>query len=109
MTYAARRARTRPPYAAAFRKVDYQLVLVQVHAAVAHLVVVACAEIDHDVLVPEEEHDCAWVVQLIHGIEVWHLRDIHYVDDSKVLDILSDTCKRVSRLVQYVIASINSP
>jgi hypothetical protein len=78
----------------------YQPVLLQALAVVAHLVVVARAEIDHDVLVPEKEHDCAWVVQLIHGIEVWHLRDIHYVNDSKVLDVLSDTCRHVSTLVQ---------
>lgn len=38
------------------------------------LVVVTGAEIDHDVLVSEEEHHGAGVVQLVHVVEVGHLR-----------------------------------
>ena len=37
------------------------------------LVVVTRAEVDHDVLVAEEEHDGAGVVQLVHVVEVRHL------------------------------------
>ncbi|CAN8003102.1 unnamed protein product, partial [Ixodes hexagonus] len=47
------------------------------------LVVVARAQVDHDVLVAEEEHDRARVVQLIHLVEVRHLRDVHQVDGRK--------------------------
>ena len=38
------------------------------------LVIVTCAKINHDVLVPKEEHACARVVELIHSIEA---RDLH--------------------------------
>lgn len=41
------------------------------------LVVVSCAKVDHDVLVSEEEHDGARVVQLVHGIEGGNLRTCH--------------------------------
>ena len=41
------------------------------------LVVVPCAQVDHYVLVPIEEHHCHRVVQLVHLIEIWHLRYIH--------------------------------
>lgn len=46
------------------------------------LVVVAGTEIAHDVLVSEEEHDGACVVQLVHGIEV---RDLHRVSVCETL------------------------
>ena len=45
---------------------EYLLVL---HGPV-DLVVVSGAEIDHHVLVPEEEHDRARVVQLVHLVEI---------------------------------------
>jgi hypothetical protein len=34
------------------------------------LIVVSCAQIDHDVLVAEEEHDGTRIVQLVHLVEV---------------------------------------
>lgn len=37
------------------------------------LVVVASTEIAHDVLVAEEEHYCARIVQFVHGVEVGNL------------------------------------
>lgn len=37
------------------------------------LVVVSRPEVDHDVLVAEEEHDGARVVQLVHVVKVRHL------------------------------------
>lgn len=33
-------------------------------------VVVSSAQINHDVLVAEEKHDSAWVIQLVHGVEI---------------------------------------
>ncbi len=51
------------------------------------LVVIAGAQIDHDVLVPEEEHDRAGVVQLVHLVEVGHLSDVHKINDSEVLHL----------------------
>eukprot|EP00306_Pavlova_sp_CCMP459_P021172 CAMPEP_0185541328 /NCGR_PEP_ID=MMETSP1381-20130426/1892_1 /TAXON_ID=298111 /ORGANISM="Pavlova sp., Strain CCMP459" /LENGTH=184 /DNA_ID=CAMNT_0028153231 /DNA_START=988 /DNA_END=1543 /DNA_ORIENTATION=- len=53
------------------------------------LVVVTRAQVDHDMLVPEEEHDSARVVEFVHGVEVGHLRDVHEVDHRKVLHKLS--------------------
>lgn len=38
-----------------------------------YLVVVTGAEIDHDVLVSEEEHHRAGVIELVHIVEVGHL------------------------------------
>mmetsp|Transcript_24401 Transcript_24401/g.68570 ORF Transcript_24401/g.68570 Transcript_24401/m.68570 type:complete len:225 (-) Transcript_24401:8-682(-) len=54
------------------------------------LVVVARAQVDHDVLVAEEEHGRARVEQLVHGVEVGHLGDVHDVDDGELLDVLRD-------------------
>jgi len=39
------------------------------------LVVVSGSKVDHDVLVAEEEHDGARVVQLVHVVEVGHLSE----------------------------------
>ena len=36
---------------------------------------------------PEEEHDRAWVVQLVHLVEVRHLRDVHKINDCKVFNL----------------------
>ena len=49
------------------------------------LVVVSRSEIDHHMLISEEEHDRARVVQLVHGIEFRDLCDVHEIDDNKVL------------------------
>lgn len=43
--------------------------LLVVHGPV-DLVVVSSTQINHDMLIPEEKHDSAWVIQLIHGIEI---------------------------------------
>lgn len=43
--------------------------------------------IDHIASSPEEEHDGAGVVQLIHLVEVRHFGDVHQVDDCKVLHL----------------------
>ena len=39
---------------------------------------------------PEEEHDGAGVVELVHLVEVGHLRDVDEVDHNKVLTLLSN-------------------
>lgn len=39
-------------------------------------------------LISEEEHGRAWIVQLIHGIEVWHFCNIYKIHDCKVLALL---------------------
>lgn len=54
------------------------------------LVVVAGAEIAHHVLVAEEEHDGAGVVELVHGVEVGHLVDVAEVDGGEILDLVGD-------------------
>jgi hypothetical protein len=40
------------------------------------------------VLVPEEEHSGAGVVQLVHGVEVRNLTDVYQEDDRKVLHLV---------------------
>lgn len=43
----------------------------------------------HATPLPEKEHCCAGVVQLIHCVEVRHLTDVHQEHHSKVLDVVS--------------------
>lgn len=40
--------------------------------------------------IPEEEHDCAWVVEFVHLIEVGHFFDVADVDDSEVFDAVGN-------------------
>ena len=60
------------------------------HRAPSCLVVVAGAQVDHDVLVAEEKHDRHWVVQLVHRVKVGHGRDVDQIDDGKVFDGVRD-------------------
>jgi len=53
-------------------------------------VVVSSSQIDHDVLVPKEEHYSTGVVQLVHLVEVRDLADIDEVDDAKVLHLFGN-------------------
>lgn len=39
---------------------------------------------------PPEEHDGAWIVQLVHDIEVWDHLDVAHVDGGEVLDAVGD-------------------
>ena len=52
---------------------DIDELLLVVHGPV-DFVIVARAEVDHDVLVAKEKHHRAWVVQLVHSVEVGHLQ-----------------------------------
>lgn len=54
------------------------------------LVVVASAQIDHHVFVSEEKHEGAFVVQLVHLVEVGHLVDVAKVDDGEILNAVGD-------------------
>lgn len=60
------------------------------------LVVVAGAQVDHHVLVAEEEHERARVVELVHLVEVGHLVDVAQVYDGKVAHLVGD-------LVQHLV------
>lgn len=51
---------------------DVNELLLVIHSPV-DLVIVTCPKIYHDVLVSEEEHACARVVQFVHRIEGSHL------------------------------------
>lgn len=42
-------------------------------------------------LVPEEEHDCHGIVELVHLLEVGDLVEIADVDDGEVFDFIGDT------------------
>ncbi|RBQ85615.1 hypothetical protein VDGD_20821 [Verticillium dahliae] len=54
------------------------------------LVVVAGAKVDHHVLVAEEEHDGAGVVELVELIEVGDLVNVADVADGEVLNAVLD-------------------
>ena len=60
------------------------------------LVIISGAQVDHDVLVPVEEHDGTGVVELVHLVEVGHLGDVHQVGGGKVLH-------RVGNLVHQLV------
>ncbi|CAD0203491.1 unnamed protein product [Chrysodeixis includens] len=62
------------------------------------LVVVAGAQIYHNVLVAEEEHHRAGVIQLVHFIKVWYFSDIHEVYNGEVLDLLRDAVQHFVHL-----------
>merc|ERR1712173_388651 len=47
---------------------------------------------------PEEEHDGAGVVELVHLVKVGHLSDVDQVDHHKVLALLSD---RIQCLIHF--------
>jgi hypothetical protein len=49
------------------------------------------------VFVSEEKHDRAWVIKLIHCVEVRYLIDINTINDSKVLDFIGDARKSLLR------------
>ena len=59
------------------------------------LVVVARAQVDHHVLVSEEEHEGALVVELVHLVEVGHLIDVAEVDDGEVLHLIGDAIEHL--------------
>lgn len=70
-----------------FHNVDHLLLVLQWPV---DLVVVTRAQIDHNVLVAEEEHHRARIVQLVHLVEVRHLGNVDQIDDSEVLHFLGD-------------------
>lgn len=73
------------------------------------LVVVPCTQIDHDVLVAEEEHDSAGVVQLVHRVEVWHFRDVYEIYDSKVLHGFTRRRQHLVHLHARVVPVVTKP
>ena len=36
--------------------------------------------------VPKEKHDSAWVVELVHGVEVGDFLDVYDVEDGEILN-----------------------
>ena len=59
-----------------------------------NFVVVTRSQINHDVLVTVEEHYSAWIIQLVHFVEVRHQGIIHKINNGKVLDFLRTSVKR---------------
>lgn len=41
--------------------------------------------------VPEEEHDCHRIVELVHLVEVGYLVDVAEVDDGEVFDFVRNS------------------
>ena len=72
------------------------------------LVVVTRPKIDHDVLVSEEEHDSARIVQLVHSIEIRHLRDVHQVYDTEVFNLIGNVEQRLVHFHARLVAGRES-
>ena len=72
----------------AINSFDYINHLLLVIECPIDLIVVTGTQVHHNVLVSEEEHHRAGIVQLVHGVEVWNLGDIDQVDTTIVLDVL---------------------
>lgn len=53
------------------------------------------------VALPKKEHDSARVVQLVHLVEIWHFRDVHKVNDGKVLHLSRQKCKWYIKNINY--------
>lgn len=43
-------------------------------------IIVSCSCIDHDVFVSVKEHKGHFIVQFVHGIEIWNFGDIDYIE-----------------------------
>lgn len=47
---------------------------------------------------PEKEHDCARIIQLVHLVEIWHFCDVHKINDRKILHlrehVILGTCNK---------------
>ncbi len=54
------------------------------------LIVVSGAKVTHHVLVAEEEHNGARVVELVHSVEVRDLIDIAEVNGGEILDLVGN-------------------
>ena len=54
-----------------------------VHTTHDHVVAFKTWNSYHDVFVAEEEHDSAWVVQLVHRVEIRYLAGVHQITDCK--------------------------
>ena len=54
-------------------------------------VIITCAKIDHNILVPVEKHNSARIIELVHLVKVGHLSRVDQVHDGKVFDALGHT------------------
>lgn len=54
-------------------------------------VIIACAKIDHNMLVSVEKHNSARIIELVHLVKVGYLSRVDQVHDGKVFDALGYT------------------
>lgn len=54
------------------------------------LIIVSRSKITHHVLIAEEEHDGAGIVELVHGLKIGHLVEVAKVDGAEVLHTVGD-------------------
>jgi len=47
-------------------------------------------QVDHDVFIAEKRHHRAGIVELVHRVEVRHLRDVHEIHDTEVFHFISN-------------------
>lgn len=55
-----------------------------------YFVVISGAQINHNVLVSEEKHHCAWVVEFVHFVKIWHPCDINQIKHRKISTLFGD-------------------
>lgn len=60
------------------------------------LVIIPSSKITHDMFVPEEKHNGAWIIKLIHLVEVRDAINVANVDDGKAFNFLRN-------LVQHLV------
>lgn len=51
--------------------------------------------------IPEEEHDCNSIVQLVHLVEIGHFVYIAEIDDGEVFDLVGDACCVHETLISF--------
>lgn len=39
-----------------------------------NFVVISRPQINHDMLVAKEKHNCAWIIEFVHCVEIWYLQ-----------------------------------
>ena len=67
--------------------IDHLLLILQ---SPVNLIIITGPQIDHDMFIPEKEHDCARIVKFIHLVEIGYFVDINKVEDCKILAFVGD-------------------
>lgn len=55
------------------------------------LIVVTRSQVDHDMFISVEEHECTIIVQFVHLVEIRNFRDVDQIENGKILDLFRDS------------------